>query len=315
MRDDFGYAIPTETTGEFWAVSAHPNGPAKVINGKHKGKSLAELWEINRELFGHQAGDTFPLLTKIIDAKDDLSVQVHPDDEYGLKNEGELGKTECWYILDAEPEAEIILGHHAESSEEFQLLIDNGEWDNLLRSVKVKAGGFFYVPSGTVHAIGSGVLILETQQSSDTTYRLYGYNRKDENGNLRELHIKQSVDVTKIPHKDQVVNMAGEEFGNSTIKTLISNEFFSVYEWIVTGSLPLTQKGLYTMVSVVDGNGEIYHKGKMYEIKKGDNFLLPHKIEQREIKGNLKMMGDFIINLATRNMITIFLVDLVKEVL
>ena len=126
LRDEFGYDIPTETTGEHWSISAHPNGPATIKNGEHAGKTLAELWDSNRELFGNQEGDVFPLLTKIIDANNDLSVQVHPDDAYGLENEGELGKTECWYILSADEGAEIVFGHHANSKEEYLAMIEKG---------------------------------------------------------------------------------------------------------------------------------------------------------------------------------------------
>ena len=127
---------------------------------------------------------------KILDANDWLSVQVHPDDAYGLEHEGELGKTECWYIIAADEGSEIIYGHNAKSKEELRQQIEDKNWDALLTKVPVKAGDFFYVPSGTMHAIGAGILILETQQSSDTTYRVYDFDRKDDKGNLRELHLE-----------------------------------------------------------------------------------------------------------------------------
>ena len=122
-------------------------------------------------------------MTKILDANDWLSVQVHPDDAYGLEHEGELGKTECWYIIDAEEGAEIIYGHKAKTKEELASLIEAGDWDGLLSKTPVKKGDFFFVPSGTMHAIGPGILILETQQSSDTTYRVYDFDRRDDQGN------------------------------------------------------------------------------------------------------------------------------------
>lgn len=291
LRDEFGYDIPSETTGELWAISAHPNGPATVKNGEFAGKSLAELWDINKEIFGNQEGEVFPLLTKIIDAQNDLSVQVHPDDAYGLANEGELGKTECWYVLSAEPDAEIVFGHNAESKEELRSLIDNGQWDDLLRSVQVKAGDFFYVPSGTVHAIGSGVMILETQQSSDTTYRLYDYDRRDDAGNTRELHIDQSIDVTTIPHSDQQPTTIINEQDNGTLTTLVSNDFFTVYEWSLTGEVSFEQEGLYTLVSVVDGKGSLQIENDTYELNKGDHFLLPNEIRNWKIDGNIHLIA------------------------
>lgn len=291
LRDEFGYDIPSETTGELWAISAHPNGPATVKNGEFAGKSLAELWDINKEIFGNQEGEVFPLLTKIIDAQNDLSVQVHPDDAYGLANEGELGKTECWYVLSAEPDAEIVFGHNAESKEELRSLIDHGQWDDLLRSVQVKAGDFFYVPSGTVHAIGSGVMILETQQSSDTTYRLYDYDRRDDAGNTRELHIEQSIDVTTIPHSDQQPTTIINEQDNGTLTTLVSNDFFTVYEWSLTGEVSFEQEGLYTLVSVVDGKGSLQIENDTYELNKGDHFLLPNEIRNWKIDGNIHLIA------------------------
>ena len=291
LRDEYGYDIPSETTGELWAISAHPNGPATVINGEYAGKTLAELWDEHRELFGNEVGDVFPLLTKIIDAQDDLSVQVHPDDEYGLANEGELGKTECWYVLAAEPGAEIIFGHNAETKEEFQNYIENGEWDDLLRSVKVRAGDFFYVPSGTVHAIGSGVMVLETQQSSDTTYRLYDYDRRDDEGNLRDLHIEQSIAVTTIPHRDKQPEPIVKKYDNGTVTSFVSNEFFTVFEWKIRGPVPFKQEGLYTLASVLDGEGQLIIDEKSYPLRKGDHFILPNAVEQWIIDGHLQIMA------------------------
>lgn len=291
LRDEFGYDLPSETTGEHWSISAHPNGPATVKNGEHAGKTLTELWASHRDLFGHQEGEVFPLLTKIIDAKNDLSVQVHPDDEYGLANEGELGKTECWYVLAADEGAEIVFGHNAETKEEFHEMIADGQWDKLLRSIQVKPGDFFYVPSGTVHAIGSGVTILETQQSSDTTYRLYDYDRKDDAGNLRDLHINQSIAVSMIPHVDPQPEMTVTKVDNSELKKLVSNEFFTVYEWIIKNSITMEREGLYTLVSIVDGKGSIEVDGTSYSLEKGDHFLLPNEVDNWTFAGDLHIIA------------------------
>lgn len=291
LRDEFGYDLPSETTGEHWSISAHPNGPATVKNGEHAGKTLTELWASHRDLFGHQEGEVFPLLTKIIDAKNDLSVQVHPDDEYGLANEGELGKTECWYVLAADEGAEIVFGHNAETKEEFHEMIADGQWDKLLRSIQVKSGDFFYVPSGTVHAIGSGVTILETQQSSDTTYRLYDYDRKDDAGNFRDLHINQSIAVSMIPHVDPQPEMTVTKVDNSELKKLVSNDFFTVYEWIIKNSIAMEREGLYTLVSIVDGKGSIEVDGTSYPLEKGDHFLLPNEVDNWTFTGDLHIIA------------------------
>lgn len=291
LRDEFGYDLPSETTGEHWSISAHPNGPATVKNGEHAGKTLTELWASHRDLFGHQEGEVFPLLTKIIDAKNDLSVQVHPDDEYGLANEGELGKTECWYVLAADEGAEIVFGHNVETKEEFHEMIADGQWDKLLRSIQVKPGDFFYVPSGTVHAIGSGVTILETQQSSDTTYRLYDYDRKDDAGNFRDLHINQSIAVSMIPHVDPQPEMTVTKVDNSELKKLVSNDFFTVYEWIIKNSIAMEREGLYTLVSIVDGKGLIEVDGTSYPLEKGDHFLLPNEVDNWTFTGDLHIIA------------------------
>lgn len=291
LKDVFGYDSPSDKTGELWAISAHKNGPATVSSGKYEGQTLTDLWENHRELFGDQEGDVFPLLTKIIDAKDDLSVQVHPDDVYGLKNEGELGKTECWYIVDAEEDAEIVFGHHAQTQDEFIRMIENEQWDDLLRYVKVKPGDFFYVPSGTIHAIGSGIMILETQQSSDTTYRVYDYDRKDDQGNTRPLHIQQSIDVTTIPHIDPEPSQAIVNKGNTKVTTLVSNPFFTVQDWKVQGKSTFDSEGLYTLVSVLEGTGSLQISGTTYPLEKGMHFILPHTIDSWSIDGDLHIIA------------------------
>src|SRR5699024_1532591 len=173
-----------------------------LLNGPLKGQNLRQVWDEHPDLFGKtEAGTTFPLLVKILDANDNLSVQVHPNDTYAQEVEGEAyGKTECWYVLGADEGAEIVFGHHATSREEFLSMVETGNWDELLQRVKVRQGDFFYVPSGTIHAIGKGIVILETQQSSDITYRVYDYDRKDASGNTRPLHIDSSADVTHFPH-------------------------------------------------------------------------------------------------------------------
>lgn len=291
LRDLFGYNIPSEHTGELWAISAHKNGPATVSQGEYKGQTLTELWNQHRELFGDQPGDVFPLLTKILDAQTALSVQVHPDDAYGLEHEGELGKTECWYVIDAEDQAEIVFGHHAKTKEDFAEMIHSGEWDQLLRYVKVKAGDFFYVPSGTVHAIGGGITILETQQSSDTTYRVYDYDRKDDTGQTRPLHIQQSIDVTTIPHVDPEPMQNTIKQGDAEIKTFVDNEFFKVEEWVVDGEAHLKASGLYTLVSVLKGEGSITVESTSYPLTKGTHFILPHGIHEWTLKGHLQIIA------------------------
>lgn len=288
----FNYDIPSDKTGECWAISAHPNGISTVINGKYKGYQLDKLWKEHPELFGYPKEEKFPLLTKIIDAKDKLSVQVHPNDEYSIKNESESGKTECWYIVDCELGAEIVYGHNGTNQKDFDTLIEKKEWESLLRNIKVAKGDFFYVPSGTIHAIGNGVVILETQQSSDTTYRLYDYDRRDELGKLRELHIQNSKEVTTIPHQDLKINFTRENQGNSVITTFLETPFFNVYKWDVKGEMLLKQQLPYLLVSVICGKGKlIIENFKEYEISKGDHFIIPNSIKNWKFQGEIEMIA------------------------
>ena len=291
LRSVFGFDIPNDKIGEDWAISAHPHGVSVVENGEYQGQKLDELWQNHKELFGNPTEPVFPLLIKILDAEDELSVQVHPDDAYGMKHEGELGKTECWYIIDAEPGAEIIYGHHAKTREELAEMIQEGRWDDLLKKVPVKKGDFFYVPSGTIHAIGKGIMILETQQSSDTTYRVYDYDRKDANGNARELHIQQSIDVTTVPAITPQIQMKEVRKGNSSIVTYLETEFFNVYEWDIKGITSFKKQAPYTLATVIDGAGELVVNEKIYPLTKGASFILPNDVTEWTVQGELSIIA------------------------
>lgn len=284
LRDEFGYKIPSDKVGEYWAISAHPHGVSTIKNGRFAGMGLDQLYAEHRELFGNSSEPVFPLLTKILDANDWLSVQVHPDDHYAMEHEGELGKTECWYVIAADEGAEIIYGHNAKSREELRQQIEKKEWDKLLTKVPVKAGDFFYVPSGTMHAIGSGILILETQQSSDTTYRVYDFDRKDDEGNLRELHLEKSIDVLNIgaPVNSRPVTVKADDL-MSTL--LVASDFFAVYKWEVSGKVDIEKTAAYLLVSVLAGRGVLTVDGETYPIAKGDHFILPSDVEEWTFEG------------------------------
>ena len=192
LETEFGYTIPDGPIGECWAISAHPAGDCEIVGGPFAGMHLSELWDQHRELFANCEGDhgKFPLLIKILDAAGSLSVQVHPDDEYAGKHEnGSLGKRECWYVVHADEGAEIIIGQHAKNATEFRQMVEAGEWDKLLNKVSVHTGDFFGVLPGTVHALCAGTLVIETQQSSDITYRVYDYDRVQPDGTKRQLHL------------------------------------------------------------------------------------------------------------------------------
>ena len=288
----FDYDIPSKTTGEAWVISAHENGPSIIMNGELEGKSLSEVWQNYPQLFGaEETKSEFPLLVKILDAHDQLSVQVHPDDHYADESiHKPSGKTECWYILDCEEDAEIIIGHQAQSREEFQRLAGQGEWGKLFQSLKVKKGDFVYVPSGTLHSIGKGIVILETQQSSDITFRLYDYDRVDHEGKKRELHLEQALAVMTCPHKQVMQDNLKEHLNNLESTRLIEGEYFTVYHWKLGGrtEVPLTTG--FLLVSVINGMGQIVTKESVSTVKKGDNFIVPATIGDYFIDGDLEMI-------------------------
>ncbi|WP_053217755.1 mannose-6-phosphate isomerase, class I [Virgibacillus senegalensis] len=288
LKTEFGYDIPYDHTGEAWVISAHPNGPSRIVNGPLQGSTLKDAWEQHGELFGEAAkgGEDYPLLVKILDAANDLSVQVHPDDTYAREVEGEpYGKTECWYVIDAEENAEIIFGHHAGSREEFKEMVDSGQWDDLLRKVKVKAGDFVYVPSGTIHAIGKGIVILETQQSSDITYRVYDYDRTDDQGNTRELHLDSAIAVSTVPHETVDIEQKQTSKDGLTSHRLVQQEYFTVYHWELDGEVDQAVEEDFLQVSVLDGEGEITVEGTTFSLKKGDHFILPSTVDRYHLSG------------------------------
>ncbi|MBG9587262.1 mannose-6-phosphate isomerase, class I [Cytobacillus firmus] len=288
---EFGYNLPSDKTGECWAISAHPNGPSEVENGPYAGKTLDRLWEENRELFGNPQGKVFPLLTKILDANMDLSVQVHPDDAYAMANEnGELGKTECWYIIDCKEDADMIFGHNAKTKKELVEQIEEGNCNELLRRVKIKPGDFFYVPSGTIHALCEGTLVLETQQSSDTTYRVYDYDRRDDQGNLRDLHLDKAIDVTAVPHQDSKSVPKVEKKDDAEITAFVQSEFFSVYKWDVKGSTTFNFSEKYLLLSVIKGEGSLIHNSETYSLIKGSHILLPVGLGEFEVNGECELI-------------------------
>ncbi|WP_144781297.1 mannose-6-phosphate isomerase, class I [Macrococcoides caseolyticum] len=292
---EFGYEIPNDKTGECWGISAHEHGPNMIVNGEHEGKTLKELWEENTGLFGVQTTDKFPLLTKILDANDELSVQVHPDDAYAQVHEnGELGKTECWYIIDCDEDAEIIYGHNAKDKAELENMIHEGKWNQLFNSIKVKPGDFFYVPSGTVHAIGKGIRILETQQNSDTTYRIYDYDRTDKDGHKRELHIDQSIDVIGFNKDNSGTEAEVTEVQGNVIRTYISNSFFTVKQLLIEDHYEYTKQQDYTLMSVLSGEGTLTADGQVYTIRKGDHFILTTEDKEIKLQGKLDIIESYV---------------------
>ena len=287
LKDIYGYEIPSDHTAECWAISAHKNGDCTIADGEYKGKTLSWLFENHRELFGNIEGDQFPLLVKIIDAKNDLSVQVHPDDVYAKEHENSLGKTECWYVLETEENTKMVMGHHAKTKEELVKAIENDDYDHLLNKFDIKKGDFFYIPSGTIHAICKGSLIYEAQQSSDITYRVYDYHRKDKDGNERQLHVKQSIDVTTVPYKPyDLAKQVEETIENGTRKELVSSNYLTLNKYDMTGYNKVINDKPFQLVSIIEGQGTV--EGK--EVKKGDHFVVCSDQKEVDFDGTMTIM-------------------------
>jgi mannose-6-phosphate isomerase class I len=290
LETEYGYDIPSNHTGECWAISAHKNGDCRIKNGIYIDKTLSWLWENHREFFGNAEGKVFPLLVKIIDAKADLSIQVHPGDEYAKTQEnGALGKTESWYVLDCDEDGEIVIGHNAEDKEELKSMIDNKRWKELIRRLPVKKGDFFHIEPGTVHAIKAGTMLLETQQNSDITYRLYDYDRLD-NGKSRELHIEKSIDVITCPHHDRIAERKIMKSEACDIEELISCRYYSIERIQLHGEKAFEQSNQFLNLSVISGSGTV----DGYPIKKGDHFIIPSGYGTFLLSGNMDLITSHI---------------------
>lgn len=290
MREVYGYDIPGDDTGEAWVVSSHPSGESVVSEGPFAGMKLSELYKTHKELFGNPESDKFPLLIKVIDAQDDLSIQVHPDDAYaGSHENGALGKTECWYILDCEPGADIVIGHNAKDHDEMEAMIREGKWDEFLRILPIHPGDFFFIPAGTLHAIRKGTLILETQQNSDLTYRVYDYGRLQD-GKPRELHLDKSLDVIQAPHQDVETKGPVVEHEGYTEQQLVSCPLFTVDKYVIDGTAEIPQNFPYLIVDVIEGEGEV----DGHPIKAGDHFIAPDQYGTLTFRGKLSLITSHI---------------------
>lgn len=291
LRTDFGYEIEGDDIGECWGVAAHQNGDDTIREGKYAGKKLSELWKEEPGLFGNVDIDRFPLLIKIIDAKDDLSIQVHPNDEYAKVNEnGSFGKTECWYIIDCPEDASLVIGHNAKTKEELGDMIHEGKWSEFIREIPVKKGDFIQIDPGTVHAIKGGLMILETQQNSDITYRVYDYDRLS-NGKPRELHIEKSIDVINVPAKsveDSVISAANVP--KNTLYQLYDCSYYKVFKLELDGKTEFEQEYPFLIMSVLEGDALLNGQ----HIKKGDHFILPNGYGKVELQGKLEIIASTI---------------------
>jgi mannose-6-phosphate isomerase len=286
LKTEFGYDIPSELTGEAWIISAHPQGESIVENGDAANVPLSQLYKMIRPYFGPGKNQEFPIMVKIIDANKDLSVQVHPDDEYARRVEDSLGKSESWYVLDCLPETRMVMGHHARTSDEFNAHLLSGNYDTLFRNLTINKGDCFNVPAGTIHAICEGSLIYEAQENSNVTYRVYDYDRVDAKGNKRELHLRKAMEVTKSPCKPDSIKNEPIEIGKNFVTYLVENEYFQMRKYEVQDELTMDLKDVFMIISVIDGNGKINDN----TVGKGDSFIALPKEEKLAIKGPVTLL-------------------------
>ena len=279
LREEYGKQIDLTPLAETWECSVHPDGPSYVANGIYKGQTLAEVLSAHPEYLGTKVENgELPVLVKFIDAKKDLSVQVHPDDAYAREHEGDNGKTEMWYIVDCDPGAELLYGFkHEISKEEFAERIANNTLLEVTNNVPVHKGDVFFIESGTLHAIGKGILIAEIQQNSNTTYRIYDYGRVGKDGKPRELHVEKAKEVTNLVPPKYPTTAQGAptaiEGGKETL--LRSCEYFNVNKLELDGTTKLTAgEGSFNSLLVLDGAFEIAAGSEKAAAKKGDSLFI-----------------------------------------
>ncbi|MBC7525583.1 MAG: class I mannose-6-phosphate isomerase [Flavobacterium sp.] len=290
--------ITSSITGESWEISTVENDISVISNGEFKGKNLNEIIDLYPEqvlgTFVYQKfGKQFPLLFKYLDAREDLSIQVHPNDELAKKRHNSFGKTEMWYVMQADVDARLIVGFKEKSSkEEYLKSLKNKTLLNILDTKKVKKGDVFFLATGTVHAIGAGTLIAEIQQTSDITYRLYDFDRKDAQGNLRELHVDLAVDA--INYDTIETQKKYSKLENSANK-VVECEYFSTNVIPLNGTivLPANTK-TFRVYMCAEGNFDLKLNDIVYEYQIGDTILIPAFVKEFEIVGKATILEIYI---------------------
>ena len=292
FRDEYGFQSELTKLAEGWMLSCHKDGENIIENGDFEGKTLTEVVYANPDYLGENgnAFEYFPILIKLIDAKNDLSVQVHPNNEYAMRVENEYGKTECWYILDCDDDAELIYGFNKSiTSKEFKEKIADNTFLETVNKVKVKKGDLFFIEAGTLHAIGKGIFLAEIQQNSNTTYRVYDYGRLGADGKPRELHVEKAIDVTNCTPPTRSTEPEGELINKNGYSTqlLTKCDLFNVEKVSVDTSYTSTaDEKSFVSVLVADGNGRI----EDIEFNKGDSLFIPANYGDFTITGKSELI-------------------------
>lgn len=270
LKTKFNKPFSIDSVGESWELTVRPEAQSVIANGIYSGNRLCDILD---------TGDSFPLLIKFIDAHDDLSVQVHPDDNVTDGNGTPLGKTEMWYIIDADKDSHIIYGlSDGVSVEEFEENVRMGDFSSGMKKVPVKPGDCFFIPAGQVHAICKGILLAEIQQNSDTTYRLYDYDRTDKNGNRRELHVDKALNVIKAFSETDIYNL---RYSNGIEDNCLADcDKFKCCKYTATKTTPISITAYDSFISLVftAGSGEILFNNESYPALAGDTYFIPEGI-------------------------------------
>lgn len=291
-------SIESVTTGESWELSTVEGDVSVVANGALEGRTLMQLIdESPNEILGtavyQKFGKQFPLLFKYLDAREDLSIQVHPNDELAKERHNSFGKTEMWYIMQADADARIIVGFKEESNaEEYVSNLKNKSLLSILDAVKVKSGDVFFLETGTVHAIGAGLVVAEIQQTSDITYRIYDFDRVDAQGNERELHIDQALDAINYDKVDTYKEYAKEVNQSNSV---VDCPYFTTNFIPLDGEINMSKNGeTFTVYMCVEGVFEIAYNEVKYSYKKGDTVLIPAAIDSFVLNGKASVLEIYI---------------------
>lgn len=299
LKTDFGFETDKDIAAEAWMLSCHKDGTNIVLNGEHKGKKLYEVLDIWGEAALGKRAETFsyfPILIKLIDAKQKLSVQVHPNDDYAMAVEGEYGKTEMWYIVDCEKGAELIYGFNRDiSKEEFEERIKNNTLTEVCNLVPVNKGDVFFIDAGTLHAIGEGILIAEVQQNSNTTYRVSDYGRLGADGKPRELHIDKALDVTLTQKPTTPYGKVGKITvnGDDSYRELSRCDFFTSGIISLKNSHTINTKESFVSLVVLDGSANFKWDKDEFQIKKGDSIFVPANFHIK-LEGNAEILCSYV---------------------
>lgn len=296
LRDEYGKKIDLTPLAETWECSVHPDGPSMIANGEFKGQMLSSVLKQHPEYLGSKVkGGELPVLVKFIDAKHDLSVQVHPDDMYANKYEGDNGKTEMWYVIDAKEGSSLIYGFkHKVTEEILRKAAKTGTLERHLQQVEVHKGDTYFVPAGTVHGIGAGILIAEIQESSNVTYRVYDYDRIDKNGQKRELHFDKAVQVMNMdvaPDVKQNPRLVRHYPGCSR-ELLCRCKYFETERIQVTKGFSFSvREESFQVLMCLDGYGQVEMDGdKPVRFSKGETVFLPAGIGRCLIIGDTTVL-------------------------